>query len=266
MTDGTRGPWSSGSAYERYIGRWSRRVAPIFLDWLAVDAGSRWLDVGAGTGALTQAILDCCDPISVIGIDPSEPFVARAREAVEDPRARFVIGDAAATGLEDDAVDAVVSGLVLTFVPDAVSALEEARRVVRRGGTVAGYVWDYAGGMQFIRRFWDAAIEVDPAAAALDQGARFPIAAPGPLAAAFSSAGFDDVATLGIEVPTVFTDFDDYWTPFLGGTGTAPAYVASLSDTQVDAMRERLRTSLPIEPDGSIRLVARAWAARGRRP
>ena len=256
--------WASGTAYEAYVGRWSALVAPVFIDWLGVPAGRRWVDVGCGTGMLTRAILERSSPAAVIGVDPSEAFVDRARAAVVDPRVGFRVATAAATGLRDGEVDALVSGLVLNFVPDAGEALREARRVVRAGGIVAGYVWDYAEGMQMMRRFWDAARALDPAAEALDEGPRFPLASPEPLARVFRDAGLEGVDVRAIEVPTVFRDFDDLWKPFLGGTGPGPAYVASLADEPRKALRDRLRGSLPEEPDGSIRLKARAWAVRGR--
>jgi hypothetical protein len=161
-------------------------------------------------------------------------------------------------------VDVVVSALVLNFVPDLGEALAEARRVVSTAGLVAGYVWDYAEGMQLLRHFWDAAVAVDPAARPLDEAVRFGNAAPEPLAAAFKAAGLVEVDVRPIEVPTVFADFDDLWTPFLGGTGPAPAFAASLAEQARNDLKARLRASLAEEPDGSIRLVARAWAVRGR--
>jgi SAM-dependent methyltransferase len=258
--------WTSGTAYEAYVGRWSRLVAPEFLDWLGVPPQQRWLDVGSGTGVLTASILARCDPLSVVGIDSSASFLAHAQATVVDPRARFAVGLADETGLADADVDVVVAGLVLNFVPDVGEALAEARRVVRPGGLIAGYVWDYAEGMESIRLFWDAAVALDPAARALDQGALYPIAAPEMLGAAFTAAELDAVEVRAIQVPTVFADFDDLWTPLLGGTGTAPGYVASLTEPARDALRDTLRSLVREEPDGSIRLTARAWAARGRRP
>ncbi len=256
--------WASGSAYDAYIGRWSRLVATGFLDWLAVPPGARWLDVGCGTGALTAAILARCDPVSVVGVDPSPPFVEHAREAVPDPRVTFAGGSAAETGLDDGRVDVVVSGLVLNFVPDLASALAEGTRVVAPGGIVAGYVWDYREGMELLRRFWDAAIALDPTASAFDEGVRFPSATAEALRDAFRAAGLDDVDARAIDVPTVFTGFDDVWTPFLSGTGPAPSYVASLAAVARDALRDRFRASLAEREDGTIRLSARAWAVRGR--
>jgi SAM-dependent methyltransferase len=256
--------WSSGSAYESYVGRWSRLIAPEFLDWIEIPDGRRWLDIGCGTGVLSHAILTRCEPRSVVGVDPSEPFVTHARATVVDPRARFDIGTAALTGLDGGQVDVVVSALVLNFVPDLGEALAEARRVVSTAGLVAGYVWDYAEGMQLLRHFWDAAVAVDPAARPLDEAVRFGNAAPEPLGAAFKAAGLVEVDVRPIEVPTVFADFDDLWTPFLGGTGPAPAFAASLAEQARNDLKARLRASLAEEPDGSIRLVARAWAVRGR--
>lgn len=258
--------WSSGSAYDGYVGRWSRPVAAEFLDWLAIPPGHRWLDVGCGTGALTEAILARFAPESVVGVDPSEGFLEVARSRVQDDRVRFVLGSADSTGLDDGAVDVAVAGLVLNFVPDLDAALTEAQRVVSPGGVIAGYVWDYARGMEMLRRFWDAAIALDRAAHALDEGPRNPITAEDGLARAFTAAGLDEAEARSIDVPTVFADFDDLWAPFLGGTGPAPVYVMSLGDSARQALRDRLRASLIEEPDGSIRLTARAWAARGRRP
>ena len=258
---------SAGSdAYERYIGRWSRRVADQFVVWLEAPPGQRWLDVGCGTGALSQAILNRSAPASVTGVDPLEPFIARASAALTDPRASFSLGSAADTGLPDGAADVVVAGLVLNFVPDVGAALAEWRRVLAPGGVMGAYVWDYARGMGFIRRFWDAAVAVDPAAATLDQGSESGITAEGQLETVVRAAGFVAVEVRSIAIPTVFTDFDDLWLPFLGGTGGAPGSVATLDVAHRDAIRERLHRSVAAEPDGSIRLEARAWAVRARQP
>lgn len=258
--------WAGSDAYERYIGRWSRPVADQFVQWLGVPAGLRWLDVGCGTGALSQAILKRADPATLIGLDPVEAFIERASGTLTDPRASFRLGSAADTGLPDGAADAVVAGLVLNFVPDVGAALAEWRRVLARGGAMGAYVWDYARGMGFIRHFWDAAVAVDPAAAARDQGGQSGIAGEGQLEAAVRAAGFVAVEARSIATPTVFADFDDLWEPFLGGTGGAPGYVATLNDVHRDAIREQLRQSVSAERDGSIHLEARAWAIRARRP
>ncbi len=170
-----KGLWAAGEAYEPYVGRWSRLVAVEFLAWLGVPAGACWLDVGCGTGALTEAILDRHVPAAVTGVDPSDGFLAYARQRVGDARAVFQAGSAEALPVADRAFDAVVSGLVLNFVPDAAKAVSEMRRAARRGGTVAAYVWDYAEGMQMMRRFWDAAAALDPEGArGRDEALRFP--------------------------------------------------------------------------------------------
>jgi len=259
--------WASGDAYEAYVGRWSRLVAYEFLAWLAVPAGRNWLDVGCGTGELTRVILDRCRPTEVTGIDPSRPFLALAVERRLDRQTEFLEGDALALPFEDSRFDACVSGLVLNFVRVPERGVSEMARVTRPGGTVAAYVWDYAGKMEMIRCFFDAAVALDPAAAAAaDEGSRFPICNPEGLTALFTSAGLHEVATLAIDVPTHFRDFDDYWTPFLADISIAPAYTMSLSDRERRALRKRLKASLPVKPDGSIRLMARAWAIKGRKP
>lgn len=256
--------WAAGEAYEPYVGRWSRLVAAEFLARLGIPASARWLDVGCGTGALSGAILDRYAPASVIGVDPSEGFLAYARRRLTDPRAEFHQGDAQTLPVSDAAFDAVVSGLVLNFVPDQPKAAAEMRRAARPGGTVAAYVWDYAEGMQMMRRFWDAAAALDPAGAGgKDEALRFSLCRPGPLRSLFEGAGLQRVEVAPIEVPTVFRDFDDYWTPFLAGGAPAPAYCMSLSEDRRAALQERLRATLPAEPDGSVRLSARAWAVQG---
>jgi SAM-dependent methyltransferase len=258
--------WAVGDAYEAYVGRWSRLVAREFIDWLALPAKQRWLDVGCGTGALAQTILACADPASVTSIDPSDGFIARAREQTRDARASFQSGKAEALPLADAAVDVAVSGLVLNFVPHPEHAVAEMRRGLRPDGTAAVYVWDYAGEMQLMRHFWDAAVALDPAAGPLDEARRFPICNPDILLTLFKDGGFERTECRSIDVPTVFKDFDDYWAPFLGGQGPAPTYCATLSDEKRTALREQIRASLPIEGDGTIRLIARAWAVRGGRP
>ena len=264
MASGYDRKWASSDAYERYNGRWSRLVADQFVGWLDVPPRRRWLDVGCGTGALSDAILKGSDPSAVIGIDPAEPFIKRASMTLPDPRASFRLGSADETGLPDGAVDVVVGGFVLNFVPDVGAALGEWRRVLAPGGVVGATVWDYAHGMASIRLFWDAAVAVDPAAAAFDQGGKASIGDASHLQAACREAGFFAVEGGAITIPMVFADFDDYWLPFLGGTGGAPGYLATLDDVHRDAIREELRRSVNAEPDGSIHLEARAWAVRAR--
>ena len=260
---GVTDSWAHGDLYEPYVGRWSRRVAEEFLSWLAVHPDARWLDVGCGTGALSETILRQASPRSVNGIDLSEGYVSLARQRIVDSRAAFHVGSAESLPYEEGRFEAAVSGLVLNFVPRPDLAVAEMRRVTSSGGTVAVYLWDYAGRMELMRYFWDAAVELDSAASDLDEGRRFPLCQPQPLQRLFETAGLREVEVRGIEVETPFRDFDDYWSPFLGGQGPAPGYAMSLPEARRDALRDHLRAKLPVNGDGSIRLTARAWSARG---
>jgi trans-aconitate methyltransferase len=258
-------PWTSGQAYERYVGRWSRPVAREFIHWLEQPAGLRWFDAGCGTAALTQTILENARPSAVHGVDRSSAFVTLARSRVQDPSAAFIVADATRLPARNAAYQAVVSGLVLNFLPDPVAAIREWLRVLVHDGVLAVYVWDYDRGMQMMRIFWDAAVALDPDAATVDESARFSLCNPTALTNLLVEAGGTAVGTRSIEVETRFSDFDDYWQPFLAGTGPAPAYVASLDEPGRSALRERIRAALPFAADGSIPLRARAWAARAQR-
>jgi trans-aconitate methyltransferase len=255
--------WSSGDAYERYVGRWSQLVAQEFIRWLNVPEHSQWLDVGCGTGALSQTILQRTTPKQVTGIDRSADYVDSTRSRVNYPNAQFETGDAQALSVESDSFDVAVSGLVLNFVTLPDHMIAEMKRAVRKNGIVALYVWDYAGEMQFMRHFWDAAVELDPAANNLDEGQRFPICDPEALAELFQHVGLQDIQTRAIDISTGFQNFDDYWIPFLGGQGPAPGYLMSLSEERRAALRDRIYNGLPFASDGSIPLIARAWAIKG---
>ena len=254
--------WESGDPYERYVGRWSRRVAPEFLAWLSIPPGQRWLDVGCGTGALCAAIADHCSPSSVSAVEPSAGFLKTAR-ARHGHHVTFQQGSAPDIPLADSSIDVTVCGLVLNFIPDGRAGLATMARVTRPAGTIAAYVWDYSGKMALMRVFWDAAVELNPAAAKLDEGFRFPLCRPEALTALFESAGLTHVATSAIDIETPFDGFDDYWSPFLGGSGPAPAYAMSLDEPARMQLRERIRERLPMRADGSLQLMARAWAVRG---
>ena len=263
MTTERKDVWASGDAYEPYVGRWSRLIARQFVTWLGVPPNKDWLDVGSGTGALCEVILAGASPRQVTGVDPSDGFVAFARHKVTDRRTTFQVGDAQKLPIADACFEATVAGLVINFIPDQAKAVSEMKRVTRPHGVVGAYVWDYAGEMQMMRHFWNAAVAMDPSAASLDEGRRFPVCHPEPLADLFQKAGLGDVKTRSIDVPTIFRNFDDYWTPFLGGQAPAPGYCMSLSEDRRVALRDRIRANLPIESDGTIHLIARAWAVRG---
>jgi SAM-dependent methyltransferase len=226
-----------------------------------MPAHRRWLDVGCGTGALSAAILDLCSPASVVSVEPSQGFLETAKEQLGG-RALVLPGNAAEIPLADGSTDVTVSGLVLNFVPDLRSALREMARVTVAGGTIAAYVWDYAGRMELIRHFWNAAVELDPEAAKLDEGERFPVCRPQPLTEHFVSAGLRAIDATPIDIETRFASFEDYWRPFLGGQGPAPAYAMALDETARAQLRDRIREGIALQADGSIALIARAWAVR----
>jgi SAM-dependent methyltransferase len=255
--------WSDGSGYESYVGRWSRRVAREFLQWLAVQPGSTWLDFGCGTGALSQTILAEAAPRLVIGCDRSPGYVAFARQQTSDARAEFAVAELPHLPRIAGGFDAVVAGLVLNFLPTPAEGVAAMMARARKGGTVAGYVWDYAEGMQLMRIFWDAAVALDPAARELDEGLRFPLCRSDAFLELFRGSGLRDVELRPIVVPTVFGDFDDFWAPFLRGQGPAPGHVMGLTAERRARLRDTIRQRLPVAADGTIPLSARAWAVRG---
>jgi SAM-dependent methyltransferase len=263
MPNAQRDGWVTGDAYEAYMGRWSRPLARTFVAWLHPNPLAHWLEVGCGTGALTSTICDACEPASIVASDPSEPFIEHARKNLSDSRVSFVVAGAEALPRRDGKFDAVVSGLVLNFLPNPEGTVASIRERLRPGGTVAAYVWDYAEGMEFLRSFWEEAAALDPRAVALSEGKRFPLCEPAALASLFRTGGLAQVETRALEIPTDFTTFDDYWMPFLRGTGPAPSYVASLDSHNRELLRARLERRLHAGSDGRIPLRARAWAVRG---
>lgn len=265
MSDMVRDRWDEGGSYELFMGRWSRALGEAFVDWLDMPAGRHWLEIGCGTGALTAQVCRRAKPASIVAIDPSPQFVAHGRATLSDERAEFRVGGLDAAPQRPGGYDAIVSSLVLNFLPDPHAAVAAMRELAAEGGLVAACVWDYAGGMEFLRRFWDAAVALDPAAGAHDEGARFPLCSPVALESLFRGAGLQRVTVHSLQIPTRFRDFDDYWRPFVGGPGPAPAYLASLSEEKQRDLLERVEATLPRERDGSIVLTARAWVVQGRR-
>jgi len=247
------------------MGRWSRELGRVFVLWLGVPSARHWLEVGCGTGALTSQILEVGRPASVVATDSSEQFIKHARSAFRDHRIQFLTATANSLPTTLEGYDVVVSSLVLNFLPDPTAALREMRSHAAEDGIVAACVWDYAGGMQFLRWFWDAAVELDPNASKYDEGERFPICSPSALETAFHQAGFSHVRIEALEIETHFQSFEDYWIPFVGGPGPAPGYLSSLSAQRQQDLEKRLKAMLPRDEDGSIALTATAWAARAEK-
>jgi SAM-dependent methyltransferase len=258
-----RESWAGGPTYENFMGRWSRQLAPQFVSWLRVPAGVHWLDVGCGTGALTHAVCSHADPASVVGCDLAEPFIEYARARSQDERVSFVVAGAGALPGRQGGYGSITSSLALNFFPDPQAAVTEMRSLTAAEGTVSACVWDYADGMEFLRYFWDAAVDMDSGAGRLDEGERFPLCRPDALTELFHAAGLTDVRCESLEIRTEFASFDDYWRPLLGGTGPAPSFVASLETNRRTTLARKIEAALPRGPGGTIPLTARAWAIRG---
>jgi SAM-dependent methyltransferase len=255
--------FSAGDAYERFMGRWSRELAPLLVRFAGIRDGEALFDVGSGTGALTAAMLKVAPNSRVVGIDPSDAYVAFAQARHPGDQVRFEVGDAQQLRFPDKSFDRTLSLLVVNFIPDRGKALEEMARVTRPGGTVAAAVWDYGRGMEMLRVFWDEAVALNPSADARDER-HMPVCRSGELAALWRQHGLADVTEEPLTIPTRFASFDDYWSPFLEKQGPAGAYVASLAPEQRDQLRERVRHRLlGDKADGPIAIHARAWAVRG---
>lgn len=257
--------FAQSHAYEPFMGRWSRRLAPQFVDFAGVQDGESVLDVGAGTGALATAILEARPKAHVTGLDVAPDYVAAARQrAIRG--ARFVVGDAQALDFSDGTFDRTVSLLALNFVPDPARALAEQIRVTRPGGLIAAAVWDYGEGMQMLRAFWNEAVAADPKADARDER-HMRLCRHMELSALWLSQGMLAVGERPLTIQQPFASFDDFWRPFLGGQGPAGAYVAGLTDGSRDALRERLRAVVTAANGGGpFTLTARAWAVKGYAP
>jgi trans-aconitate methyltransferase len=266
-TPATSGTWTNPDAYEAFMGRWSRPAAEAVLSRLHLPLGLSWLDVGCGTGATIKVILSTMDPVDVLGVDPSESFIAMANDQVRDPRARFAIGSAESLPAPDNRYDVVMSGLVLHFVQDATTSMAEMKRAARSGGVLASYIWDIENEEQFTRPFWRAAKALDPAAEASDRRLRDAISGRDPLLKLFEQAHLEHVTVQEVIFEALFRDLDDYWQPcILNGTSPVQKYAHSLSPERQDAVRERLRTILPVAGDGSIPLKGCLWVATGVKP
>jgi SAM-dependent methyltransferase len=254
--------FSESDGYERFMGRWSRQLAPLLVSFAGVGQGDTVLDVGCGTGALTIAAAQV-SAARLTGVDPSSAYVDAARRRTSDDRVQFLVGDAAALGFADATFDRVLSLLVLNFLPDPGRALREMIRVTRPKGVVAAAVWDYGEGMGMLRAFWDEALALHPAAASRDEG-HMPLSRRGELTDLWRANGLNDVDEQPLTIEQAFASFDDYWEPFVGGQGPAGSYAVALAEPQRAALRSALRDRFANRHAGpGFSLTARAWAVRG---
>lgn len=258
--------FSEAQAYEHFMGRWSRSLAPLFVRFAGVRNGDTVLDVGSATGALTAAVAKVAPSSRIVGIDPAASYVALAQSQHRSRRVLFEIGDAQHMRFDDAMFDRTLSLLVVNFIPDVPKALGEMTRVTKPKGTVAAAVWDYGEGMEMLRAFWDEAVALTPAHATKDE-CNMPLCRRGDLAALWRGHGLKDVVEEALTIETRFASFDDFWKPFLDKQGPAGAYAASLSVEDLEALRLRLRGRLlGPGPDKAIVMHARAWAVRGTIP
>lgn len=256
--------FGNAEAYERFMGRWSRLVAPRFVDFTGLPEQGRFLDVGAGTGSLAFAIAERNPHARVLGIDPSKEYAAYANNRNPFPdRATFELGDAQQLHFPEASFDAALSLLVFNFIPDPKKALSEVRRVTRPGGKISAAVWDYGAGMRMLRIFWDAAVNVDPGAEKLDEK-RLPLCRAGELSSLWRQGGLENVREQPIDIRMRFESFADYWHPFLLGQGPAGSYVRRLDPNKLQVLRDEVkrRLSLAME-DTPLVLTARVWAVCG---
>jgi SAM-dependent methyltransferase len=252
--------------YEPFMGRWSRKLAPLLVEFAGVQDGESILDVGAGTGVLASAIAAAKPRAQVVGVEPSPAYVATARTQARSERIRYLVGDAQALDFAEDTFHRTLSQLVLNFVPDPAKAVAEQVRVTRVGGVVAAAVWDYGDGMQMLRIFWEEAVALDPGAAPRDERT-MPLSRHSQLSSLWLAQGLLAVGERPLTIEQRFASFDDFWRPFLGGQGPAGGYAAALAPPARDALRARLcQRLLAGQPDGPFALEARAWAVKGYVP
>lgn len=259
---------ADGDGYELMMGRWSRRLAGPFLDFVGTSEGECVLDVGCGTGCLANALAERCQIRQVRGVDFAPAYIDHATRHNHDPRVSFEVGDACALAFPDDSFDRVLSLLMLHFVPSASQAIAEMRRVARPGAVVGAAVWDVRGGFVSNRLFFDTAAVLDPRAN--ERRARNytrPMTRPGELANAWRAAGFADVAETTLNIRMEYTSFDDYWAPYTGREGPQAEYIATLGDAERARLREAVRLAyIDGESDGPRSYAALAWAVKGIAP
>lgn len=255
--------FDDSAAYERFMGRWSRAVGAVFLEWLASPAGARWLDVGCGSGIFTELILDACSPAAVCAVDPAEGQIDHARHQAVAQRANFRIADAQALPFSDSTFDVVASALVINFIPDRLRATAEMRRVARACGLVAGFVWDFAAELS---PSWPLRLGMRQIGADVPQVPGTEDSSLGALTSLFERAGLEKIATRSIDLKVSFPDFDDFWQTQTTSYSPTTKLIAAMTKSDRVRLIETLRAGLPVRPDGTIEYSARANAIKARVP
>ncbi|HEX5606020.1 MAG TPA: methyltransferase domain-containing protein [Candidatus Binatia bacterium] len=258
--------FSAAAEYERFMGRWSRRLAPEFIAFAGIKNGDRVLDVGTGTGSLASALERTMPFSEIVGIDPSEGFISYAKKNAKSNRTHFEIGDAQALRFQDGSFDKTMALLVMNFIPNHDRAIGEMRRVTRPQGGVSACVWDYDEGMQMLRFFWDEAVALNPAIEPKDER-HMKLSHQGELGELWKKAGLVSIQEKPLSIDQAYDSFDDYWGSFLKGAGPGGAYVVSLPDKSRQELATRLRKRLlGNRENGPFVLKARAWCVRGEVP
>lgn len=262
MTE-TKGFFTDGEAYERMMGRWSRAAGEVFLDWLNLPRGLRWADIGCGTGAFTQLLLDRCAPLKVSAIDPSADQIAYARTTPAAKAVTFQVGNAQSLPFGNGEFDAAGMALVITFIPDPGMALAEMKRVVKPGGTIGTYVWDFLNGGSPQQPLREA---VEAAGVMIEHMHGHENSRREALERIFAAASLDDAATRMIEADVSYPDFDTYWTSQTALANTTVQYLRTMTAADIERVKAYLREHLPKDRSGRIAYKARASAAKGRVP
>ena len=266
ITDAEAMMFSASADYERFMGRWSRQLAPEYIAFAGVKNGDRVLDVGTGTGSLASVLEATVTSSEIVGVDPSEGFISYAKKNAKSGRTHFETGDAQALRFQDSSFDQTMALLVMNFIPDHNKAIGEMRRVTRPQGVVSACVWDYDAGMQMLRFFWDEAVALDPAIEPKDER-HMKLSREGQLGELWNSAGLVNVQQKPVSIDQAYESFDDYWGSFLKGAGPGGAYVVSLSDERRRELESRIRKRLlGNRGNGPFVLKARAWCVRGQVP
>jgi ubiquinone/menaquinone biosynthesis C-methylase UbiE len=266
LTEAEAKMFAATAGYERFMGRWSRLLAPAYIAFAGVKDGDRVLDVGTGTGSLAAAVEARMPASEIVGVDPSEGFIAYAQKNAKSLRVHFEVGDAQALKFKDGSFDNTLALLVMNFVPDHDKAVAEMRRVTRARGVVSACVWDYDSGMQTLRFFRDEAVALDPAAEPKDER-HMKLSRQGQLGEVWRRAGLMNIKEEALAIAQDYASFNDYWEPFTKGAGPGGAYVVSLAEDRRQQLEARMRRRLLGDRhDGPFTLTARVWCVRGEVP